>query len=284
MQAAVVPSRGLGDALLMMIASETYRKRGYAVTTFHPLLQQMNGWFPDHRIKGHCIDYSKFDLILLQNDNKTRIRHPNIITIYPTLEKKKHAPRPNDLIFTPNLPFASNLASLLSSSKETGLKPPPHLTHKKHPRICIHPTSHNPQDAYSKKYFIHIARTLKKRGYLVSLILAPYEIDSWAEFKKEFDIPHLPLITDLAAYLYESTALIGNDSGPGHLASLLSLPTHIIANDHKRMRLWQPDWTPPTLHTPPPWVLNLKGLRLRTKYWQHFVRPSKILSSFPSPQ
>ena len=57
-----------------------------------------------------------------------------------------------------------------------------------------------------------------------------------------FEMPLFETIDALARFVVESHFMIGNDSGIGHLASNLGLPTITIFSSKKRAMLWHPDW------------------------------------------
>lgn len=96
------------------------------------------------------------------------------------------------------------------------------------------------------------------------------------------DFPNAPLFSsleDLATTIYQSGFLIGNDSGPVHLASYYSIP-HIVIAQGRQMPLWSPGWHPPQIIRPPKWVPNVKGMRLREDKWKYFISTKRVLRTF----
>ncbi|MBI2743685.1 MAG: hypothetical protein HYX48_07190 [Chlamydiales bacterium] len=297
--ALVLPSRGIGDGLLMMIASQALYLAGYRVTTVHPALLELKEWFPNHNFaKEIPSSLEEWDLIIAENDNSPKIQNLKsereksrlpISIFYPTyLEKKHGALHALDQSFDPSSSFAENASRAISkllqkerASKDNGIRPPHHLTHRHyHERILIHPMSSSPQKNWTKERYIALACSLKKRGVSPVFIVSPEERSSWLEVESAgFPLPHFSTLSSLAEFTYESHALIGNDSLMGHLASNLGLPTTILADDPKRMQLWRPDWTPSTVITPPSWIPNPKWLRLRKNRWQQFISVSRALRS-----
>ncbi len=73
----------------------------------------------------------------------------------------------------------------------------------------------------AKEKFLKVAAWLSREGYDPVFTVAPYEQSEWSG-------PLFPQLEDLASFLYESGAFLGNDSGTGHLASLLKIPHLII--------------------------------------------------------
>jgi hypothetical protein len=290
--AAVLPALGIGDALLMMIASHHLAQAGYQVTTFHASLPELSSWFPDHTfLLSPPSDLTSFDLVIAENDNSAAIkqmiakRTPSLSIFYPTYSTSKHAPlAPLDRSFDPTLSMAENIsraiASLLSitPSKSNGITPPSSLVHRcRSKRILLHPTSRVAAKNWKREGFLQVAQHLKKRGFSPLLCVSPVEKKEWVDV--EVEIADCPTLSALAALVFESHAVIGNDSLIGHLASNLNIPTVTIANDLKRMRLWRPDWHPGKLVLPPSWIPNTKGLRLREKYWQHFISINAVLNA-----
>ena len=74
--------------------------------------------------------------------------------------------------------------------------------------------------------------------------------------------------------------MIGNDSGVGHLASCLGIPTLTICRSQMAANFWRPGWSKGAVITPPAWVPNLKGLRLRDQHWQKFISVKKVYKTF----
>jgi heptosyltransferase-3 len=300
--AAVLPALGIGDALLMMIASHQLTLEGCHVTTFHSSLSELQTWFPGHHLQPLPPEdklletLASFDLILVENDNSPKIHQliqafrPTLSIFYPTYSATKHAPLTSrDRTFHSHLPMASNIAEAIASlinrsalSKQNGISPPPHLVHRLHSqRVVLHPTSRQRNKNWTASGFLAVARVLIQRGYDPVFCVGPEEYLEWEPIQQEgFKLARLPTLADLATFIYESGFVIGNDSLIGHLASNLCIPTLTIANDPKRMRLWRPDWLAGQLVLPPPYLPNWKFLRLRENSWQLFISPRKVLKSF----
>ena len=290
--AAVIPAKGIGDALLMMIASHHLLKAGYTVATFHPQLNQLKKWFPGHSFLSSLPEnYSHFDLVLFQNDNSPRIQKLiNGSVFYPTYSAQKHGPLfALDQVFNADLPMADNIASavanllhLAGTSKDNGLLPPTELVLRKYDkRIVLHPSSTQEEKNWPKLKFLALAALLQKEGYDPVFAVSPEERKEWQDvLDSGLSLPFFPNLEALAAFIYESGYLIGNDSLLGHLASNMHLPTLIIANDEKRMRLWRPAWRQGAVITPSKWLPNFKPFRLRKAYWKQWISVQKVFQTF----
>ena len=305
-KAIVFPAKGIGDAILMMIASHNLFLSGFEVMTYHPSLKELQAWFPHHFFSSISREelpvslLTEADLIVLENDN-TPFSHkliqlrkdkilPHLSVFYPSYSGMKHAPLGAlDQIFESNISMADNLsisiARLLKhplSSKNNGLTPPPFLCHRKEKnRVLIHPTSSQKHKNWLASKFLSIATMLKEENYEVVFTVSPHEQNEWKHLVQDrFELPYFSTLSDLAEYIYESGYMIGNDSLMGHLASNLNIPTLIISNNGKRMKLWRPGWLKGEILTPPSFIPNWKWMRLREKYWQKYIPVSSALKSF----
>ncbi len=298
--AAVLPALGIGDALLMMIASHHLSLAGYRVTTFHDNLPELSSWFPNQSFEKTATDLTPFDLIVAENDNSPRIKElilaresgklKALSIFYPTYSLQKHGPTtPLDQVFNPDRPMAENIgnaiASLLQtpqSSKVNGIQPPIPLRHRAHPkRILIHPTSRVAAKNWTASKYITLAQRLKQMGFDPHVCVSPAERDVWKKVEEiGCALPHFSNLAALAECIYESGYLIGNDSLLGHLASNLNIPTLIIADDAKRMRLWRPGWLEGKIVLPPQWIPNPRLFRWKKDHWQRLVSVRSVLSRF----
>ncbi len=89
--------------------------------------------------------------------------------------------------------------------------------------------------------------------------------------ENDLEMIHFHTLDELAAYLYESGYLIGNDSGLGHLASALSIPTMTFCRRKALAKMWAPSFMPGVVLTPSSLIPNIRGLRLRDQYWHRFI-------------
>jgi heptosyltransferase III len=183
------------------------------------------------------------------------------------------------------LPFAETITLLCknvlgfnNATKDIGLVMPETLQHRKHKkRVVIHPTSGNNDKNWSAHKFIKLARKLRKKNWEPVFIVGPHEYKEWTNrIKKEFLLPQLPKIKELAAFIFESDFMIGNDSGIGHLASCLNIPTLTILNSpHTKGYRWRPGWGYGlTINSP----INFKLIKKRC--WQWFISVKKVLTAF----
>ena len=86
-----------------------------------------------------------------------------------------------------------------------------------------------------------------------------------------FEVHAFPSLDFLARYVYESGYLIGNDSGLGHLASALGIPTLIFCRRKTWANMWAPSFHRGVVVTPSSWIPNIRGFRLRDRHWKKFI-------------
>ncbi len=290
---AVVCAAGIGDALILEIASYYLRLEGHEVVTFSDHLSQFGKWLP----KAVCQCQPKpeeveerlagFDAIIVQHDNTEKARamlrlrpKREVYTLYTNYRESKHGPlwAGRDVVFDESITMVENVKRALkelflldASEGKNGLEKPEGIEYRKYERrIAIHPTSTVSWKNWPKAKFLRVAKWLKDEGYDPVFVTSPREREEWGSAE-------LPQLEDLASFLYESGAFLGNDSGPGHLASYFGLPYLIIGRQERQMRLWRPGWHPGTVVTAPSWVPNWKGWRVRDEKWQMFISKKKII-------
>jgi heptosyltransferase III len=286
---AIFCHNGLGDGIVALVLSHNLHLNGFQVDTYQNLLGNLQNWFPHLPILPyppmHQIEdlFSRYDLLCVFQDTASpfiqklisegKSRYPErvkVLYIYPSAHIV-HEPYYQDARVDPSRPIAENMwrfceqmLQLSKISRTNGIVPPLGLRHRLHRnRIFIHSTSSRPGKNWQKQKFEALALHLETRGYHVI----------WAH-------DHEQSLHHLASAIYESGFFIGNDSGPGHLASALGIPTVTIARRKSYCNFYAPCFTEGSLVTPGSWIPNLGGFRLRDRYWKHFISVRKVLRSF----
>jgi len=243
---------------------------------------------------------SQQDLVIINNDSSERCQF--LVSLAKKLKPKQnwvlHATTckgknlPGDYYLDPSLTMVDNLKNfcdkalkLKVSTKENGLDlfQKDQLVFRKNlKRIAIHPSSADPKRNWPLKKFIHLAVSLKNRGYESFFILSQKERPA---FVKALDIAGFPApdfssLKEIAGFLYESGFFIGNDSGIGHLASALKIPTLTIFATKRKEIFWRPGWGLSRKVAPYSLLPNIKHLRLQEKYWQNLLPVFKVYREF----
>ena len=145
--------------------------------------------------------------------------------------------------------------------------------HKK--RILIHPFSSSDKKNWPIDKFIELAEKLASDGWEPVFTVAPNEKQALEpKIANRFTMPVFKNIGEVAKYYYESAALIGNDSGNGHLASAMGLPVLTIFNRWKPGYSWQPQWTTAIAVAP------LISRSLAGQKWKNFLSVNKVHQRF----
>jgi ADP-heptose:LPS heptosyltransferase len=158
-------------------------------------------------------------------------------------------------------------------TKSNGFIPPMDLFFKKYPkRVVIHSTSSRPTRNWPKPKFLKLALHLKREGYHPVFVPGSEAMEDWLDLHnwglEVIDFAHL---NALARFIYESGYLIGNDSGLGHLASALGIPTLSLFRRKTWAKMWAPSFAECVVVAPSNLVPNIRGFRLRDRHWQKFV-------------
>jgi ADP-heptose:LPS heptosyltransferase len=143
-------------------------------------------------------------------------------------------------------------------------------------RVVIHPKSSRESKNWPWQKFANLAEELEQEGFEPWFILTPAEKETVPPCR----CPDLRNLSEMAHFVAESGAMIGNDSGIGHLASCLGLPTVTICRHKQASLFWRPAWSPGTILTPPQLLPNLKGMRWRDKYWKHCISVGRVQNAF----
>lgn len=298
--AAVFSCQGLGDGLIALVLSNNLQLNGYKATTFHPSLTTLQSWFPtlpieplsqDIQEQLHTLDRlfifventppmtSLLSYALKHHRQKTVVINP-IATAnrdYPYWQEAKFDGTKSfvDNLFT----FSQHILKLPVCTKSNGITPLSSLQFQRYPRrILLHPSSSREGKNWSAHKFLALAEQLRKEGFLPQFILHPLERPKWNLSQEQ--APIIADLSDLASLIYESGCLIGNDSGPGHLASCLRIPTLSLFRNEKIARFWRPGWGLSEVICPPRWVPNCKGMRWRDQFWQQWISVATVRRSF----
>lgn len=293
MRIAIFPCIGLGDGLISCVLAYNLILSKHQVTVFHPLMVQLQSFFPElffakrpedlSVLKDYekCIFfYEKLPWMKKAIETVTEKR----IVLNPIATPNRDYPFWEEGEFDGNLSFVENLMHYAEKkwgvekpTRNNGLQIPLTLELRKYEnRVVIHPTSSRAGKNWTKEKFLHLAEKLNAKGFDPVFVLTEEEKKGWPEVEA-------PVFSDLkqvAEYIAESGWMIGNDSGIGHLASCLGVPPLTICRTQMGANFWKPSWTEGKIIVPPKWIPNLKGMRWRDKKWQAFISVEKIFREF----
>lgn len=302
-KAAVFAPGGLGNGLMMMVASHRLYMQGYAVTTYHDRLIEMRHWFPGHTFaripSNHDLEWmmADYDLVIIDGSAHEKVQlfselyHKDTLktlsVFYPTYNKQTDPPlSPWDRVFSERKPMVDNIAKAIASlfhlnhvSKNNGLIPLTGLKHRRYKnRVILSPTSGKKDKRWTPARFMKTARNLKNRGFEPVFLVDEEERLEWLRVtSKGYALPQVQSLSELAEMLYESGYLISNNSGLAHLASNLQVPSLIITNEKGRKKLWRPGWLSGQFITPSPLLRPLKN---HPYFWRHLISVPSVIGQF----
>lgn len=293
---------GLGDGVNSLVLANNLQLNGWKVDMYQNVMGSMQNWFPHLSVLPYPNleelpkilnsydwffvvqnDTDPFVLRLIQEGKRRFPDRMKVIYLYPS-NRIVNEPYYQDCLTDPTLPIAENLRlfcekilRLPKISKSNGFIPPTGLIARKYPkRVVIHPTSARVTRNWPKEKFLQFAQHLKEDGF--DVVLVPGTKEGWEGLG--FEVPIFPTLDHLARFLYESGFLIGNDSGVGHLASALGIPTLTLCRRKAWANMWAPSFHKGVVVTPSSWIPNIRGFRLRDRYWKTFISVGKARRAF----
>jgi ADP-heptose:LPS heptosyltransferase len=213
----------------------------------------------------------------IDNDNADQW-HPNVIVLSKLVyfDKNREYIKLKGRLVESLMELCQRTLYLDNITSSNGLIPPQKLLRCKYPRrIIIHPTSREKYRSWPKDKFIRLAKKLQKLGYEPSFIVHSQERSQWMDIQEDslITLPNFSSLDELAVYIYESAWFLGNDSGIGHLASNLGLPTITLAVRPGLARTWKPYWSENVAIVPIPLIVYR---RLKEKLWHYFITVNRV--------
>lgn len=301
-RAGIFCHNGLGDGVNSLVLSNNLHLNGWKVDTYQNMMGSMQNWFPHLQV----LPYPKIEEIprllntydwffVVQNDTDEFVlkfiqegkrRFPDrfkVIYLYPST-RIVNEPYYADCLTDPGATIADNMRlfcerilHLPKITRSNGFIPPTGLVNRKYPkRIAIHPTSARLTRNWPREKFLKLAEFLRREGY--DPVFIPGSKEGWENV--DFEVPLFSSLDLLARYIYESGFLIGNDSGLGHLASAMGVPTLTFCRRRTWANMWRPSFHKGVVVTPSSWIPNIRGLRIRDRYWKSFITVGKARRAF----
>lgn len=278
---ALLGGRGLGDNLIEMVLAHNARRCGYHVTMYSDVLYPLAAWFPQHRMLP-SLPPDRMDATLIGYDLILEPKLPQIPLAPPIQERWINY----ETMYRDDRTQVANMVAISGKvfneeapSAENDIVPPGHLQHRRFSqRVCLHPTSAELSKNWLPERFLRLAERLQKIGFTVFFIMTEQETEAWAQIINGlFPLKGFADVADCASFVYESGFFIGNDSGGGHLASCLGIPTVSIHGRKGKAVRWRPGWGAVEVVTP---RINLVGSFLRQHYWKYFLSVGMVERSF----
>ena len=110
--------------------------------------------------------------------------------------------------------------------------------------IVIHPGAGSGKKCWPAERFLELASQLRNAGQVVQVILGEVELELWPAhqieaFGKSAEVKRTGSLIELMDILRNASNFVGNDSGPGHLAAIMGVPTVSIFGPKDPVR-WRP--------------------------------------------
>ncbi|WP_322045613.1 glycosyltransferase family 9 protein [Paraburkholderia sp. J67] len=281
---AIITSNALGDTLLLMVIVRNLLDNGDEVAVFGRVAYALRGWFPEVDIRPIPVEaqlreaLAAWDIVVQMHDHQPvqnlPTMHPRVIMLSSFATEAQ--PRPMLARFTE---FCRVELGMAETGTQNGLVPRVGLQHRRHARrVVIHPEASTPDKRWLPGRFARLARRLERQGYEVAFVMAPGELDRWNDLLTgRFAVHTFSNLDGLATWLYESGWFIGNDSGVGHLAANLGIPTLSLFRRRTVAQRWRPAWGNAQVVLPWQW---LPGAALKERFWRETLTCSRVLSAF----
>ena len=233
----------------MMTIARNLQQNGIAVTIFGRQIHSLGAWFPeietldDLAAEDLTAKLAGFDRVIQMHRNKPFV---GLEQYHPQVSFLDHIcrVRSSESMADRLAKFCIDEFGLAGADKSNGMTPPPGLQHRKYPlRVAIHPTASTADKCWLPARFIRLAIRLRELGFSPEFVVAPQERADWLYIERfGLKLPDLGSLDNVATWVYESGWFIGNDSGIGHLASSLHIPTLSLFMRRGIARTWRPDW------------------------------------------
>jgi heptosyltransferase III len=296
---AIIPPVHLGDGLIWLVLAHNLVRNGYKVTLYSDYICHLQNWLPNIKVEPISASpdlltrLNNFDVVLAHNHllKYFSIGGPQLIPqhyifIAQGRTSKSIFAKASDLSisdFGEGIPMAQRMVRFCQEAMELknvenncNLVAPAQLNHRKFgKRIIIHPTSSSIEKNWSAKKFLQLAKLLQQSSWEPVFCVAPSEFSEWEQkISNNFCLKHFPNLSDLAAFIYESGFMLGNDSGIGHLASALGIPTLTIFCKKRKYYRWRPGWSFGLIVSP---KINWPFFK---KYWKCCITVNQVYRKF----
>jgi len=175
--------------------------------------------------------------------------------------------------------FTAARFGLKNAEVSTGIRPRPGLVFRKYAtRVALHPAASSGDKRWLPSRFVDVARRLRAVDLSVEFTMLASERTAWVRaVGNSFPTRHFESTAELAEWLYESGWFIGNDSGVGHLASSLCIPTLTIFRRRRVSQRWRPGFAAAAVVVPPWW---LPTAALKERFWRESISVRRVLKAF----
>ncbi|WP_429498529.1 glycosyltransferase family 9 protein [Robbsia andropogonis] len=298
---AFVMSPRLGDSLLSMIVVHNLARHGYRIKVFGDQIHALRDWFPGFDIAPGLTPHdassalAPYDVILHAYHADKVLppgdRHANVIVMddWPIYRQIRNMVDIQldvcrvhfgltDLVRENGIAQLPSSAVRATAPGESERSRRPLTPRGDMRRVVIHPVASDSQKSWRPKRFVALALQLRARGFDPEFVLPQSALENW-RWLPSYGLRAYasPDLSQIAERIVTAGWVIGNDSGLGHLASSLGVPTVALAMRPRIAARWQPGWAPSEMVLPLPVV---PGRFLKETCWKYLVSSARVLRAF----
>jgi hypothetical protein len=274
----------IGDSLFCMVIAHNLLRNGRRVAVFGDHIYALRQWFPGMDIRP-ALDRAKapeilagFDVVAAKawhNPRDLEAAGRRLVD----LDRVQYLSKQKSML-SRFLDYCSQNLGLSEVVADNGMRPyagaGTHRVHRR--RVALHTGASTPDKRWLPAKFLELALRLRQRGYEPYFVIAPPERAAW-EHLSAYALPQVNFATlgELAPWLYQCGWFIGNDSGIGHLASNLGVPTLSLFMRKGSARSWRPCFGPGATVVAGSW---LPVGKLRERWWKQLMSVRRVLTAF----
>jgi len=274
---AVVMPVAIGDTLLLMVLVNNLIRNGYRPTVFSWVVKDLSDWFPGVDVRDEHEESGPFDLVIqlrATTAGVSRAAEGEVCELvsFEAFQGGRH-------MIDKVAAVAHEVFGLADVTRHNGITVPHWIRFRANERrVAIHPTGSHIEKMWPRKKFVALVRKLVQRDFQPTLLVAPCERQAWAMGQDEEQwLRSFGRLAEVAAWIAESGWFIGNDSGLGHLASALGVPTVSLFMRRGLAHTWRPNWGRGEIVLP--YNLFVIGA-LKERFWKLALTGSRVLRSF----
>ncbi|MBA2654529.1 MAG: hypothetical protein H0U71_05635 [Gammaproteobacteria bacterium] len=280
---AFICSFCLGDTLMSLVTANNFVRNGYTIEVFGDYAYALRDWFPQFKIsplisvdQQQILQEYKYVLHMYESPLSKSVSewHPGSLTLSDSIYYLA------DMTMTDiQVTLCREEFNLKDLQRVNNIQALPDLIHRANPsRLIFHPTSSLLRKNWPARKFLNLAKQCQKEGFENYFIVSPKERSDWLWLEQEgIYLPTFESLSEVAKFIFESGYFIGNDSGIGHLASNLGIPTVSIILRKGVAKQWRPTWAPGKVVLSPNW---LNPRPIKEKLWKMFTRVDTVKKAF----
>lgn len=282
--AAFVMSPALGDTLNLLIVAHNLVRAGWRVDVFGDHAYTLAAWFPHFSIApaltpGEAREVlARYPYVIQMHRDRPLAQLRDWHAGFIDLHEAEYAQNPYCMAKR-FADFAAARFDLYDVETSNGMEAPAGLRFRKHvSRVAVHPEASTPDKRWLPQRFLELFQRLHAAGMQVEFVLEARERSRWEHLAGELPpLRSFASSAQLAAWLYESGWFIGNDSGVGHLASALGIPTLTVFRRRRVAQRWRPGFTAGDIVLPSWWVPTAG---LKERWWRESISVGRVLKAF----